>query len=99
MANLPSDVAMKPWRVIRAARVGFFTFFNEVIWRDLDPERWPKETPVLEREWIKAALEGREKVSESNICDGEVERAMRDEPLPTVLDADGTQMRALELSR
>ena len=95
VARLPSDVAVKPWRVIRAARVGFFTFFKEVIWRDLDPERWPKETPLLEKEWIKAALVGREKVSESSIYDGEVERAMRDEPLPTVLDADGTQMRAL----
>ena len=95
VARLPSDVAVKPWRVIRAARVGFFTFFKEVIWRDLDPERWPKETPLLEKEWIKAALVGREKVSESNICDGDDERAMRDEPLPTVLDADGTQMRAL----
>jgi very-short-patch-repair endonuclease len=95
VARLPSDVAVKPWRVIRAARVGFFTFFKEVIWRDLDPERWPKETPLLEKEWIKAALVGREKISESSIYDGEVEREMRDKPLPTVLDADGTQVRAL----
>jgi very-short-patch-repair endonuclease len=95
VARLPSDVAVKPWRVIRAARVGFFTFFKEVIWRDLDPDRWPKETPLLEKEWIKAALVGREKVSESNICDDDDERAMRNEPLPTVLDADGTQVRAL----
>jgi very-short-patch-repair endonuclease len=95
VARLPSDVAVKPWRVIRAARVGFFTFFKEVIWRDLDPERWPEKTPLLEKEWIKAALEGRQKVSEPSIYDGEIERAMHDEPLPTVLDADGTQMRAL----
>ena len=53
------------------------------------------KVPLLEKEWIKAALEGREKVSEPRISDGEVERAMHDEPLPTVLDADGTQMRAL----
>lgn len=95
VARLPSDVAVKPWRVIRAARVGFFTFFKEVIWRDLDPERWPEKNPLLEKPWITAALEGREKVSEPHISDGEVERAMHDEPLPTVLDADGTQMRAL----
>ena len=95
VAKLPDDVAVKKWRVIRAARVGFFTFFKEVIWRDLDPERWPEKSPLLEKPWITAALEGREKVSEPRISDGEVERAMHDEPLPTVLDADGTQMRAL----
>ena len=46
VARLPSDVAVKPWRVIRASRVGFFTFFKEVIWRDLDPERWPEKGPA-----------------------------------------------------
>lgn len=95
VASLPPDVAVMPWRVIRAARVGFYTFFKEVMWRDLDPERWPENAPLLDRRWIMAALGGREKATEPNISDSDVERAMHDEPLPTVLDADGSQMKAL----
>jgi uncharacterized protein DUF4011/AAA domain-containing protein len=95
VASLPLDIAKKPWRVNRAARVGFYTFFKEVMWRDLDPQRWPKNTPLLTQPWIRAALEGREKASESDISDADVERAMHEESLPTVLDADGSQMKAL----
>jgi very-short-patch-repair endonuclease len=95
VASLPRDVAVRPWRVIRAARVGFYTFFKEVMWRDLDPERWPEGAPLLNRPWITAALAGREKTSDPEISDSDVERAMHEEPLPTVLDADGSQMKVL----
>jgi hypothetical protein len=68
--SLPPDVASIPWRVIRTGRVGFYTFFKEVMWRDLDPERWPENAPLLDRTWVKAALAGREKVPSQTFLTG-----------------------------
>ncbi len=95
VATLAPDVAAKAWRVIPAARVAFFTSPKAIMWRDLDVKNWPDNEPLESKPWIQAALHGREPVIEPSISDDDVERAMHDQPLPTVLDADGTQMRAL----
>lgn len=83
-----------PWRVVRQIRLGFFTFGKDIMYRDLDPELWPGGS-ILESENIRTLLEGKEKGEQRDILPEEVERVQGEGSVPSVLDADSSQLRVL----
>lgn len=82
------------WKVIRAARLAFFSSAKEAMYRDLDPAQWPT-SGLVGREWIQAALDGRDQDTTPSVTDDEVTQALHIDPIPTVLETDGSQMRAI----
>lgn len=93
LESLPGE-STAGWSVIRTARIAFFASSKEAMYRDLDPEIWPGGL-LPEKEWIKAAVNGGDPAAPSNVSDEEVVKAIHVNPVPTVTDADSSQMRAL----
>ena len=93
LRQLPHELAGS-WRIVRVARLAFFSSAKEAMYRDLDPAKWPT-TNLVENEWISAALDGRDKTDNTPVSDEDVIRALYDEPIPTVVDADSSQMKTL----
>jgi very-short-patch-repair endonuclease len=91
--RLPSEVNTG-WRVVRGARLAFFSSAKEAMYRDLDPTKWPT-SGLVSQEWIQAALDGRDQDSTPAVTDDEVTTALHINPVPTVLETDGSQMRAI----
>ena len=91
--RLPSEVN-NGWKVVRRARLAFFTSAKEAMYRDLDPSKWPT-SGLVNQEWIQAALDGRDQDSTPAVTDDEVTAALHIDPVPTVLETDGSQMRAI----
>lgn len=46
------------WSVIREMTLGLFRFHKQVMWHDLDPERWPKYSQLLDKATLKRILLG-----------------------------------------
>ena len=82
------------WKVVRGARLAFFSSAKEAMYRDLDPTKWPT-SGLVSQEWIQAALDGRDQDTTSAVTDDEVTTALHINPVPTVLETDGSQMRAI----
>ncbi len=93
IARLPSE-AGSDWKVVRGARLAFFSSAKEAMYRDLDPALWPK-SGLVEREWVNAALDGRDSDDVEPISDDDITKALHVEPVPTVLETDGSQMRSI----
>jgi hypothetical protein len=91
--RLPSEVNTG-WKVVRRARLAFFSSAKEAMYRDLDPTKWPT-SGLVSQEWIQAALDGRDQDSTPAVTDDEVTNALHINPVPTVLETDGSQMRAI----
>ncbi len=91
--RLPSEVNTG-WKVVRGARLAFFTSSKEAMYRDLDPTKWPA-TGLVTQEWIQAALDGRDQDTTPLVTDDEVTTALHINHVPTVLETDGSQMRAI----
>jgi hypothetical protein len=77
--------------------LGLFSFTSFLMYRDLDPVRWPASTPLVQRPLIRALLGGGFGTQPGELPDD----AQLDEllsPLETVhvLDADSTQAVAIE---
>ena len=91
--RLPSEVNTG-WKVVRGARLAFFSSAKEAMYRDLDPAKWPT-TGLVSQEWIQAALDGHDQDTSAPVTDDEVTTALHIDPVPTVLETDGSQMRAI----
>ena len=91
--SIPPEVGAG-WKVVRGARLAFFSSAKEAMYRDLDPELW-KKSGLVTREWIKAALDGREADAEHHIDESELTDAMHVTPVPMVVPADSSQMKAI----
>ncbi len=91
--RLPAEVNTG-WKVVRGARLAFFSSAKEAMYRDLDPAKWPA-SGLVNQEWIQAALDGRDQDTTPSVTDDEVTTALHVHPLPTVLETDGSQMRAI----
>ena len=91
--RLPSEMN-NGWKVVRGARLAFFSSAKEAMYRDLDPTKWPT-SGLVSQEWIQAALDGRDQDSTPAVTDDEVTTALHINPVPTVLETDGSQMRAI----
>lgn len=91
--RLPAEVN-NGWKVVRGARLAFFSSAKEAMYRDLDPGKWPA-SGLVSQEWIEAALDGRDQDTTPAVTDEEVTTALHVNPVPTVLETDGSQMRAI----
>lgn len=91
--RLPSEVN-NGWKVVRGARLAFFTSAKEAMYRDLDPSKWPA-SGLVTQEWIQSALDGRDQDTSPSVTDDEVTSALHITPVPTVLETDSSQMRSI----
>ena len=91
--RLPAEVNTG-WKVVRGARLAFFSSAKEAMYRDLDPTKWPT-SGLVSQEWIQAALDGRDQDTTPSVTDDEVTTALHINPVPTVLETDSSQMRAI----
>lgn len=85
------------WSVERKMGVTFFASGKEVMYRDLDPKNWP-EDGLLDGELVSAALGyGAPREDREENTSGQIDsKVFYREPIPTVLEADSSQMRALQ---
>jgi hypothetical protein len=89
------------WTVVREMALGLFRFQKQVMWHDLDPDRWPSETPLLDHSMLRRVLLGPQQgeappgqLSHEYAQDGdEAKDAGHD--LALVRDADSSQYAAL----
>jgi very-short-patch-repair endonuclease len=93
-ARIAETVAAKPrWEVLPDAMVlGFFSFSKFLMYRDLDPDNWPADAPIDQREAIAALLRDGFPESAPLIAD----EAVLDDVIPAlelhhVVDADSSQ--------
>lgn len=91
--RLPAEVNTG-WKVVRGARLAFFSSAKEAMYRDLDHTKWPT-SGLVSQEWVQAALDGRDQDKTPDVTDDEVTTALHINPVPTVLETDGSQMRAI----
>ncbi len=85
------------WAVERGAAVlGFFSFSKFLMYRDLDEESWPEGAGPCEHPILRALLSaGFSEPASPRDEDGPVDRDPAVANLRLVVDADGTQTRAL----
>lgn len=85
------------WCVENLAYLDFFNFTKVVMWKDLDPQAWPKEHSPLEHRVLavlsrcRRAQEGLERFPE-----GEVDRRLNLRETYYVMDADPSQIAVIE---
>ena len=84
----------KDWVVRRFVTVGLFTFATLAMYKDLDPDRWPEESPLHCRYVLRSLIAGAEMHGTGSAPDYEVD----DPALPDALlitDADSSQHSAV----
>ena len=83
----------KRWEVLSDSMVlGFFSFSKFLMYRDLDPDNWPKDAGIDTREMIGALLRDGFPESDPLIADGDaIDDIIRPIELHHVVDADSSQ--------
>lgn len=86
----------KRWRVVREMVIGMFSFAKIVMYKDLDPEKWPDGFKITEHERIREILRTQE-----NTASGadpihyddeyEIDGNLNAEKIPLIMDADSSQ--------
>lgn len=95
-------VAGEPtWQVLpNAILLGFFSFAKLLMYRDLDPDHWPADRPLLERPFVSQLLGGGFPPADPPIPeDTALDQLIPVERLDHVVDADGSQTLAIEMVR
>ncbi len=46
------------WKVVHEMALGLFRFNKQVMWHDLDPNRWPEHAPLVDKKVLKRILLG-----------------------------------------
>lgn len=93
--------AERRWRVDDSTvALGFFSFSKLLMYRDLDPYNWPSECPLESHPILVALLEDGFRqddiaITEEDYLDDKVDP----DELPTVVDADSSQMLTLLRAR
>ena len=85
------------WSVERQMAISFFASSKEVQWGDLDPDNWKGEIPLIDHPLVSTALGfGEPREDHLSASGREADATISyDEPIPTVLEADSSQMKAL----
>lgn len=82
------------WRVAREMVLGLFSFSKLLMYRDLDPDRWPEGSRIIDHENITRVLGGRNEPESGNKIYGEeydIDRDPRAADTRLILDADSSQ--------
>lgn len=86
----------KKWRVVREIVIGMFSFAKILMYKDLDPEKWPDGFKITGHEKIREILRTQENLSsdtDSIIYEEEydIDGNNKAEKIPLILDADSSQ--------
>lgn len=85
----------KRWQVVRDIVIGMFSFAKILMYKDLDPEKWPDEFRITGHEKIREILRTQESISDNDyiIYDEEydIDGNSKAEKIPLILDADSSQ--------
>lgn len=82
------------WSVQRKMVLGFFSFSKLLMYLDLDHKRWPEDNPLENHSIIKELIEGRE-LESGNLHFEESESNIVKDDIPLVMDADSSQLSAI----
>ncbi|SVC81524.1 uncharacterized protein METZ01_LOCUS334378, partial [marine metagenome] len=88
------------WRVARKMLVGFFSFAKLRMYKDLDQSKWSNTHSIINHNLARAVLVGAENGSGSGSGGMEYgensdKKEIIDEDIPVVLDADSSQLTAI----
>lgn len=91
----------KKWEVIpNAITLGFFSFAKFLMYRDLDPDNWPKPEDLINQPFITGVLQDGFPQSEPLLSDDvHLDELIPVSRLDHVVDADGSQTLAIEAVR
>jgi very-short-patch-repair endonuclease len=84
------------WHVVNDMVIGMFSFAKIVMYKDLDPEKWPTGFfNITEHEKIKEVLKVKETFTDTNSViygnEHEIDGNKNAEKIPLILDADSSQ--------
>lgn len=97
-AKVADTVAsQKRWEVLPDAMVlGFFSFSKFLMYRDLDPDNWPDQTPIDSNELIASLLRDGFAESTPLVAEGDqIDAVIQPIDLHHVVDADSSQTVAI----
>ncbi len=85
----------KKWRVVREMVIGMFSFAKILMYKDLDPEKWPDRLKITEHEKIREILRTQESLSDTECIiydeEYEIDGNIKAEKIPLIMDADSSQ--------
>jgi len=89
------------WKVAHEMTLGLFRFNKQVMWHDLDPNRWPEHAPLVDKKVLKRILLGPKQgepepgqIREEYPQDGDVVDPTLP-PIKLIRDADSSQYSSL----
>jgi very-short-patch-repair endonuclease len=92
-----SIAPMPQWRVVTDCYLDFFSFTKFVMYRDLDPAAWPAGQTPAEHPLIQALLDPPARTQhDAGFMESEVDEKLTTRDVHHVLDADSSQIAALE---
>ncbi len=95
LSQVEAVIANRPdWKVRRFVTVGLFTFSTLVMYKDLDPEKWPAEDPLHKHSVLRTIIAGSEERGNSVAADYEIDKVLGPEVL-LITDADSSQHSAV----
>jgi len=92
---------LREWRVeSNEMQLGFFSFTKLLMYQDLDPRQWPEGKSPTEHPILRGLIEGEGLQTDGAALAGDrVDEAVAAEDVVTILDADGSQTKALLRAR
>jgi len=89
--------AEEGWQLIREVSLVLLRFQKQVMWHDLDPERWPSHSPLVDKDTIRRVLLGPARGNSApGILDVPHEQDSDEVPaVPLIREADSSQFSAL----
>jgi len=88
--------SMKGWKVHDQIQLGFFSFTKFVMYRDLDPATYQETIDITEKPLIEAIFNPDLASQRSNFIESEVDEKLRYQDVYHVMDADSSQIAAIE---
>ncbi len=89
----------KRWRIVREMVIGMFSFAKILMYKDLDPDKWPNGFKITEHEKIQEILMIKETFSSSDnmIYEAEydIDADKKADKVSLILDADSSQHSAI----
>lgn len=89
------------WRVRREMALGLFRFHKQIMWHDLDPERWPGHSSLVDSRLVQRLIVGPGErdtppgqITAEYSADDEISEETQSTPT-LVLDADSSQYSAI----
>ncbi|MDR2967161.1 MAG: DUF3320 domain-containing protein [Methanobacteriaceae archaeon] len=87
---------MKDWKVLNYISLGFFSFTKFVMYNDLNPESWEDNVDLTKHELIEAIFNPSKNKYNESFNEDEIDNKLLYENTYHVLDADSSQIAAIE---